>query len=197
MKAWLVSLSQQQRVSWALLVALLALLIVAYVAPLLDRFNVYYDASESNARTLSSLRYVLHSRDQLMSTRASLQTEGLDTWVYPPENSVSQISLAMQKLVSSTVSAQNGTVLSISAEKPVARDNLVEPGVKVDFQGDMAAVLGVLSELETARPLLVVDDVVIKPKRQRRRRVAAVQTQELSVQLVVRTFTASADEEAE
>jgi len=181
------TLTTQQKVSWGIALGLLAVLLLAAVSPLAARYLEYREAADTNAGTLDTLRFLKASRPTLEEAWDAYQGAGLEQWLYPVGQGQDQVALAIQKRVTESIEGNGASLQSVSILSGKAGEDYHEPGVRVDFQGGVEAVLLVLLDLETSMPLLVVDNLTLTPQRARRRTQAA-DSQEMLAQMEVRSF---------
>lgn len=169
-------------------ILLLVLLIVAFfaVSPLFNQYERYQLELAKDARLLQQLGAVADSRQELQQTYQAFEAQELSNWLYDLEEP-SAVALDVQRRVSAEIAKNSGQLRTISPS-PVRRQNeYLLVGVQVHFTASFEAVMQILEELETDKPLLTVDRLRLTPINHRVR-AGELERQELDVQMTVATF---------
>ncbi|WP_319781381.1 type II secretion system protein GspM [Oceanisphaera sp. IT1-181] len=166
---------QQQKITAVvLLVAALLLVVGLLIAPLLQLFI-------HQRQTLTQLEsQLLHYRriyDELPQTKLqiqSLQQQNPDSALYVPETSFSLASAWLQQYISTLVGRHDIQLVSIQNQQLNEQTPLLGIVLGVHLKGQLAQLVPLFHQVESSKPILFIDDLVItanaRPNRPSRRR---------------------------
>lgn len=177
--------------AWAAVLALVVALLVAVLGPVLAQHRRYDAEIARDRQVFERLTRLEVSRDRIHDATRRYKEENLASLVYSQETPSAQIALDVQKRVTEILDKSGAEVKTVAAYNlPV--DDFQGSGIKVTFTGSMEAVATALHEIEAGRPLLVIEEMDMKPLMQGRMMRGAQQQaapQSVQVQLAVVSYT--------
>lgn len=169
-------------------ILLLVVLVVTFfiVSPLFNQYKRYHFELAKDARLLQQLGAVAESKQELQQTFQIFEAQKFSNWLYDLADSTA-VALDVQRRVSSEITKKNGQLRTISPVPTKRKDDYLLVGVQVHFTASFEAVMQILEQLETDKPLLVIEKLRLVPIAYRRR-AGELERQELDVQITVATY---------
>jgi len=177
--------SQSRALALGLLVAAVALALAVLLAPVLMLHKHYDDAIETWTTRLSTYRRVAAQAPALRSALDAMRTK--DARRFYLRNTAPNLAGAeLQELVKSTIEQAGGRITTSQSPAPREDGNFRQIVANVQFFATTPNLQRILHALETKEPLLVVDNITIRPTNAFRGFKPAVgQEPEVNVQLDV------------
>ena len=161
------TLDYRRIAAWGALLALVLLVLGLLLGPLLAR-NRALDAEIARDRqVLDRLTRLDVSRDLIREAAKRFEDEQLAALVYSQDTPPEQIALDVQKRVTEILDKSGAEVKTVATYN-VPADDFQGSGIKITFTGPMESVAMALHEIESAPPLLVIEELDIKPLLQAR-----------------------------
>jgi len=185
------TLDYRRVTAWGAVLALALVLLSALLGPVVARHREYDAEIARDRQVLERLTKLEVSRDRIREAARRYQEEDLASLVYSQEMPPAQIALDVQKRVTEILDKSSAEVKTVASYNLPA-DDFQGSGIKVTFTGSMESVATALHEIESGRPLLVVEEMDIKPLMQGRMMRGAQQQpapQSVQVQLAVVAYT--------
>lgn len=169
-------------VSATLAITLLVLLGVAVVLPWWTQMELYEEEALDTAERMGRYQNLIASKQvlakELQQLRANQNKQGL--FVTAPSTELAAAQL--QKRAKDAVSKAGGTLVSTQNLEPDPEDIPEKIRVRVRMKGDAGALAEVLHDIESAHPLMFVENIRIKSRRTvKGRRKNRVTTYDLDV----------------
>ncbi len=164
------SAGQRRALALAILVVLLVVLAAAVVWPFTNRFEHYSQALEQLEFRLRRFSAVAASQAPLQDQVEALRQRWQAQDYLLARDTPALASADLQQLVSQAVGDHGGQLLSTQVLPPQPEDGFLRIGIKVRMTGNVEALRGVLNDLESGRPPLLVDSLQVQRSRQRFRR---------------------------
>ena len=161
------TLDYRRLAAWGAVLALVLVLLSALLGPVVARHRVYDAEIARDRQVLERLTKLDVSRDRIRDAARRYEEDDLASLVYSQEMPPAQIALDVQKRVTEILDKSNAEVKTVAAYNLPA-DEFQGSGIKVTFTGSMESVATALHEIESGRPLLVVEEMDIKPLMQGR-----------------------------
>lgn len=177
-------------VSMLVLVGAVLALIALLAGPVLYHADRYRSELRKDARVLQELRAIDAVQEEIGRVQQSYRERNLQDWVYAGHDT-DEISLDMQRKMSSWLSG--GQLQRMTPVTSRAAEGYAAVGVQVQFTATLEQLLHTLEQIESSRPLLVVERVRLSPLSQRRQRNQPEPPQLLSVQMTVQTYVLAED----
>jgi len=172
------------------------LLVILLLAPYWTQYGKYNAEIVRDSRVLQKLQNIVGEKNRIIRAYSEFEKEGVQGLVYSADQSPTQISLDIQKRLTGIVS-ENGAVVQTVAPRTSKQGNHSAAGVRINFIGPLESLIGVLHDIDSAQPLVIVEAMEIKQQWQRRirgRRGASKQPvgeQKLQVFLTVTSYASA------
>lgn len=178
-------------VSLLLLIGVVLVAIALLLGPVLYHAERYRGELRRDARVLQELRAIEAVHEEIKLVQQSYQERNLQDWVYAGRD-VNEISLDVQRKMSAWLADSQLQRMTPVVARAGAGHTAV--GVQVQFTATMDELLQALRDIETSRPLLVVERIRLSPLVQRQRRNEPEPPQRVSVQMTVQTYVSAGDD---
>lgn len=167
----------------------MAVLMLASIVlqPVLRQLRVYNTEIDRDHMTLLRLTAIDVSKELIVQAAETFDQEDLRSWVYAKDLPSAQISLDIQKRVVEIIEQSGAAVESVSPASE-SKSGYQGAGIKVSFSGSLESAILAIGHIEDGQPLVVIEELDIRPKRVRIRRGEA-QPQLTQVRLTAMTYT--------
>ena len=165
------SSNQQRWLALGLLLLVGLLLITLVVMPIANQGLEYNENKQDLAFRLKRFRQVIASKDSVLEKIAEAREQIQSQGYFSAQQSESLASAELQKLLKKSISAAGGQLTSTQVLPRKIEQSFIRISVKVRMVGDMEALRSVLYEIETSRPLILVEQLDIRPIRGKRNRI--------------------------
>jgi general secretion pathway protein M len=190
------SLDYRKLAAWGAVLALALLILGVLLGPLVARHRELDAGIARDRQVLERLTRLDASRDFIHEAAKRFEDEELASLVYSQDTPPAQIALDVQKRVTEILDKSGAEVKTVATYNVPAED-FQGSGIKITFTGPMESVAMALHEIESAPPLLVIEELDIKPLLQGRIRRAQEETpppvQTVQVQVAVVAYTPLAE----
>lgn len=153
----------------ALVVVVVVLFVVAVLAPLANRYFASREAIEERTTQLARLERVAARAPYLQEALDELRDDPQSRRLLLVEDSPTLAAASMQERLKVVVERHGGRLTSTQVMAPSQQGGYAKVAVAARVSGGTAALQRTLHELESAVPLLTVDDLTILSRRSRRR----------------------------
>ncbi|WKE65665.1 type II secretion system protein GspM [Gallaecimonas kandeliae] len=159
------SARQQQLLALAILVLALWGLWQWLLVPLLGLWQQYGDTEQTLVTRLDKYRQLATQEAQLQQQLAELQRTNPTADLYLPESKAALAAARLQQLISKAVESNGGQLISTQPRLDLAQPaNSADPAsvtVAVYLKADTAELVKLLYNLESSKPLLFLENLVI------------------------------------
>lgn len=183
-------------VAWGGVAVLLALLLFFPLTVYWGQYNKYEHELNRDSRVLQKLQEIVGAKEYILRAYDAFEREGVQGLVYSTDQSAMQISLDIQKRLTDIVSRNGGIVQTVTPQVSKG-DNYTAAGVRINLLGSVESLIGILHDIENARPLMIIEEMDIKQQWQRSqvrrqvRRSSGGQPPQVEEQKVLVQLTAS------
>lgn len=169
----LANLNNQQQKLIALLLLLFCIVLVLgmVIVPLVE-ISTSYDESIDDLR-FKLLRYkrTVAAKDRILEQLDKLKQRPGNENQFSNRTTPALASADLQQRIKTAVEELGGRLMSTQVVPEVEEEHLTRISIKVRMTGDIAVLRNVLYGLETARPMLIVDNLSAQPGSHRRDRI--------------------------
>ncbi|MGH8550094.1 MAG: type II secretion system protein GspM [Methylococcales bacterium] len=171
-KKMLSELSSRQQRFLALSLFILGIILVLglIVVPLVDAAASYDEDIEDLQFKLLRYKRIVAGREKVLQHLDTLKRRQGDGDQFSNRATPALASADLQQLIKKAVVDSGGRLISTQVVPEQEEEHFIKISVKVRMSGDTAALRNVLYEIETARPMLIVDDLTIRGTSGRRDR---------------------------
>jgi general secretion pathway protein M len=153
-----------------LLVAVILLIGLAVLWPAVGKWTELNEEKLSLARQLKQYERILAGKDAVVESMDSIKKEILEQGYFNSQQTVSLASAELQEFVKKAIIDAGGQLSSTQALPVINKDKFSLITVSVRMTGNIEVLRGVLHRLETSTPLIVVNELDIRPMRNIRNR---------------------------
>lgn len=173
-----------------LLLALLLLVGLAVLWPSVSQWSELHDEKISLARQLKQYERILAGKDAVNQNMASIKEKILEQGYFNGQQTEALASAELQESIKKAIVEAGGQLSSTQALPIVDKDRFRQITVSVRMAGNLDVLRGVLFRLETSTPLIMIDQLDIRPVRgiRNRRNNQVGLTNELNVNFQAISF---------
>ena len=169
-------------ISATLAVVLLVLLGLAVILPWWNQMALYDEQALDTAERMGRYQNLIASKQDLVKELKRLQASQNEQGLFVTAPSTELAAAQLQKRAKDAVSKAGGTLVSTQNLQPDPDDMPEIIRVRVRMKGDAGALAEVLHGIESAHPLMFVENLTVKSRRKvKGRRKNRVTTYDLDV----------------
>ncbi len=173
-----------------LLLGIVLLLAAVIVVPLISAANDYREQTEELRFRLQRARQIVARKQSVAGNLEKLKRQQQMLGFLSSRGTVALASADLQQFVKNAIADAGGQLNSTQVLPVTELDGLQKIAVKVRMKGSIEVLRHVLHEIETSVPLMLVEQLDIRPVRGRRNRKTRrlEPTNELNINFQVVTF---------
>lgn len=161
----------QRWLAVGLLVLVALLFILAVVVPIVSKGLELNETKENLAFTLKKYERILAGKDAVVANIEAIKQQHQDQGYFNNQGTSALASAQMQEFIKQAIVQAGGQLSSTQVLPPNNKDNFNRITVSVRMTGNIEVLRSVLYKLETATPLIVIDQLDIRPMRSVRNRI--------------------------
>ncbi|MBK8816269.1 MAG: type II secretion system protein M [Methylococcaceae bacterium] len=161
----------QRWLAVGLLVLVVLLFILAIVVPIVGKGLELNETKENLAFTLKKYERILAGKDAVVANIDAIKQQHQDQGYFNNQGTSALASAQMQEFIKQAIVQAGGQLSSTQVLPPNNKDNFNRITVSVRMTGNIEVLRSVLYKLETATPLIVIDQLDIRPMRSVRNRI--------------------------
>ncbi len=160
----------QHWLALALLILMLLIVLFSAIVPLVSTGLDYHEQKKELAFRLQRVRHIVAGKDRVIENIERIKQQYQSQNYFSTRNTVALASADLQKFVKSAISQAGGQLTSTQVLAGSSENGFNRVTVKVRMSGDIDILHSVLHEIETAVPVMIVDQIDIRPVRGKRNR---------------------------
>ena len=153
-----------------LLLFIFLLIIFVAIVPLVSTGLDYYQQQQELTFRLQRSKQIVARKDTVLEDIKNIKQQYQQQNYFSTQDTVALASADLQKFIKSTISSAGGQLTSTQVLPSTNEKGLKRISVKVRMSGDVEVLRSVLYEIESAVPVMVVDQIDIRPVRGKRNR---------------------------
>ncbi len=155
-----------QRVA-AVSLLLLVVILIAWlvISPLVSQTLALNDTKQSLIFRLHQYEKILAQKDAVMTSMATVKTQNDELDYFNNQSTDALASAEMQNVIKQTIVEAGGELSSTQAIPVSTKDGFSTITVRVRMTGNSEVLRAVLYKIETSTPLIVIDQIDIRPTR--------------------------------
>lgn len=161
----------QRWLAVGLLVFVILLFILIFVVPIAGKGLELNETKENLAFTLQKYERILAEKDSVVANIESIKQQHQEQGYFNNQGTSALASAQMQEFIKQAIVQAGGQLSSTQVLPPNTKDNFNRITVSVRMTGNIEVLRSVLYKLETATPLIVIDQMDIRPMRSVRNRI--------------------------
>lgn len=168
---WTVNDARKQRwLAVGLLLLVVSAVVFAVLLPLASTALSYRDEKNDLLFRLQRQQTIAGREAQVAQQLELIKQQFLEQGYFSSSSTEALASAELQNIVKTAVADAGGQLTSTQGLPGKSTDGFLRVAVKVRMTGSMEAMVGVLHSIETAVPLLIIDQLDINPVRGMRNR---------------------------
>jgi general secretion pathway protein M len=162
---------QQQRwLALGLLTAVVLFIVLFLVAPLVSTWSEYNETKKDLAFRLKRYKQVIASKDKVYANAEEIKLQYDQQEYFSDRETVALASADLQKFIKTTISETGGQLTSTQVLPSKTEEDITRIVVKVRMNGKIENLRSILYKIEMSKPLMLVEELDIRPVRGRRNR---------------------------
>lgn len=162
--------STQRWLALALLILVLLLVIFIAIVPLISTGMDYYDQKQELAFRLQRSKKIVARKDSVIENIERIKQQYQSQNYFSTRDTVALASADLQKFIKTAISQAGGQLTSTQVLPVNSKKGFNQITVKVRMSGDIEAVRSILYEIESSVPVMIVNQIDIRPVRGKRNR---------------------------
>jgi general secretion pathway protein M len=161
----------QRWLAVGLLAFVVLLVFLAIVFPLINKGLELNETKENLAFTLGKYERILAEKEAIVSNIAAIKQQHEKQGYFNTQGTSALASAQMQEFIKQTIVQAGGQLSSTQVLPSSNKDKFNRITVSVRMTGNIEVLRSVLYKLETATPLIVIEQMDIRPMRSVRNRM--------------------------
>ena len=161
---------QQRWLAIGLLALVCLVVIILLFVPIVSKGHEFYETKQNLAFRLKRFKQVIASKDAVLNKISEAREEFQAQGYFSTKQTESLASAEIQQFLKKTISTASGELTSTQVLPIKQEESFTRITVKVRMTGDMEALRSVLYEIETSKPLVLIEQLDIRPVRGKRNR---------------------------
>jgi general secretion pathway protein M len=167
-RAWSKSISRQRLLAVGLLLLVILLLSAILFVPLISETMALSEQQASLLFKLQQYQRTLAQKDAVLANLDTLKNQHDDQGYFNHQTTDALASADMQNFIKKTIVDAGGQLSSTQAIQLSNEDDFNRITVRVRMTGSSDVLRTVLYKIESATPLIIIDQIDIRPMRGRR-----------------------------
>ncbi len=163
-------ISSQRWLAVGLLALVVLLVVFAGIVPLVSAGLAYHEEKQELAFRLQRYRQIVDKKDSVAAGIEQIKQQYRDQGYFSNRDTVALASADLQKFIKAAVTQAGGELTSTQVLPSRSDSGFNQISIKVRMSGDIESLRSVLHEIESSVPIVIVDQLDIRPERGRRNR---------------------------
>ncbi|MGR9106184.1 MAG: type II secretion system protein GspM [Gammaproteobacteria bacterium] len=159
---------QRRILALSLLFVVVIVTLVAIVTPILGALASYNEEIDDLQFKLLRYKRIVTGRGKIVEQLETLKRHQGDEDYFSSRATPALASADLQQLIKKAITDAGGRLISTQVVPEEEEEHFIKTAVKVRMSGDTKALRNVLYQIETARPMLLVDNLTIRAMSGRR-----------------------------
>ncbi len=162
---------QQKRwVALGLLGVVVLFVILIVIVPLINAGLDYNETKQDLAFRLKRYKEVIASKDKVQANAENVKKQYAEQEYFNTRETEALASADLQKFIKTAISAAGGQLTSTQVLPSKTEEDITRITVKVRMNGTIEHLRRALYDIEMSKPLMIVEEMDIRPVRGRRNR---------------------------
>lgn len=153
------------------LVFVILLFVAIIIAPLVNKGLELNETKETLAFNLQKYERILAGKNSVVANIEAIKQQHQEQGYFNSQGTSALASAEMQEFIKQAIVQAGGQLSSTQVLPSGKKDNFNRITVSVRMTGNIEVLRSVLYKLETATPLIVIDQIDIRPMRSVRNRI--------------------------
>jgi general secretion pathway protein M len=166
-----ISREHQRWLAVGLLVLVLLLVFSLIIWPIISKGLELSESKENLAFTLKKYERILAGKDNVLKSIEAIEQQNRDQGYFNNQGTSALASAQMQEFIKQSIVQAGGQLSSTQVLPSAEKDEFERITVNVRMTGNIEVLRAVLYKLETSTPLIIIDQLDIRPMRSIRNQV--------------------------
>lgn len=160
----------QRWLALGLLLFVFMLIIIVAIVPLVSTGLDYYQQKQELTFRLQRSKQIVARKQTVLEDIKNIKQQYQQQNYFSTRDTVALASADLQKFIKATISSAGGQLTSTQVLPSTSENGFKRISVKVRMSGDAEILRSVLYEIESAVPVMIIDQIDIRPVRGKRNR---------------------------
>ena len=160
----------QRWLALGLLLFVFMLIVIIAIVPLVSTGLDYYQQKQELTFRLQRSKQIVARKEAVLEDIKNIKQQYQRQNYFSTRDTVALASADLQKFIKSTISSAGGQLTSTQVLPSSNEKGLKRISVKVRMSGDAEILRSVLYKIESAVPVMIIDQIDIRPVRGKRNR---------------------------
>jgi general secretion pathway protein M len=162
---------QQRWLAVGLLITVLLVIIFVIIVPVASKEMELYEAKNNLVFRLQQYEGILAKKDAVIASMAHIKQQHEKQGYFNSQKTDALASAEMQEFIKKAIVDAGGQLSSTQALPVSNKDKFSRITVRVRMTGNSEVLRAVLYKIETSNPLIIIDQIDIRPMRGTRNRI--------------------------
>ena len=153
-----------------LLIAVVLVIILVVIVPVVNKEMELHDAKNNLVFRLQQYERILAKKDAVIASMDTIKQQHEEQGYFNSQNTDALASAEMQEFIKKAIVDAGGQLNSTQALPVSNKGKFSRITVRVRMTGNSEVLRAVLYKIETATPLIIIDQIDIRPMRGKRNR---------------------------
>ena len=163
---------QQRWLALGLLIAVVLVIILVVIVPVVNKKMELNEAKNNLVFRLQQYERILAKKDAVIASMANIKQQHDEQGYFNSQNTDALASAEMQEFIKKTIVEAGGQLSSTQALPVSNKGKFSRITVRVRMTGNSEVLRAVLYKIETSTPLIIIDQIDIRPMRGKRNRTS-------------------------
>ena len=163
-------MSHQRWLAVGLLLLVVTLVVFAGIVPLVSAGLAYHEERQELAFRLQRYLQIVNRKDSVNESIDRIKRQYREQGYFSNRDTVALASADLQKFIKAAVTQAGGELTSTQVLPSRNQSGFNQISIKVRMSGDIETLRTALHEIESSVPIVIIDQIDIRPERGRRNR---------------------------
>jgi general secretion pathway protein M len=162
---------QQRWIAVGLLITVVLVIILVIIVPVVSKEMELHEAKNNLVFRLQQYERILAKKDTVIASMANIKQQHEKQGYFNSQQTDALASAEMQEFIKKAIVEAGGQLSSTQALPVSNKDKFSRITVRVRMTGNSEVLRAVLYKIETSTPLIIIDQIDIRPMRGTRNRI--------------------------
>jgi general secretion pathway protein M len=163
---------QQRWIAVGLLIAVVLVIILIVIVPVVNKEMELHETKNNLVFRLQQYERILAKKEAVIASMANIKQQHDEQGYFNSQNTDALASAEMQEFIKKAIVEAGGQLSSTQALPVSNKDKFRRITVRVRMTGNSEVLRAVLYKIETSTPLIIIDQIDIRPMRGKRNRTS-------------------------
>jgi general secretion pathway protein M len=159
---------RQRWIAVGLLIAVVLVIILVVIVPLVSKGMELHDTKNNLVFRLQQYEGILAKKEAVIASMANIKQQHVKQGYFNSQKTDALASAEMQEFIKKTIVDARGQLSSTQVLPVSNKDKFRRITVRVRMTGNSEVLRAVLYKIETSTPLIIIDQIDIRPMRGKR-----------------------------